>query len=143
MEEIYSLHAPKPKVPARHLRGQRAGQILVIKIDPDRRTVVKMLMRCGHDATPAVRRMLKVQDVGHYELTRIQKQHVEIPLIVAAGTEVCEEMRGWRLRGGEDTAGIGLLFGKGPGGGMVSVPVDIAWVEREIVWLDGEQKDAA
>lgn len=110
--------------------------ITIIRIDPDNRTIARMTMRAGKNAVPEVRRILRAKTVGHYELADMaQGDAVSTPLMVAAGTEVSEDMRGWRLKGGVDTAGIGMLFGKGPGGGMVNVPVDPAWVERMIVWL--------
>ena len=114
------------------------NQITIIRIDPDKRTIARISFKCGRNAVHEVKRILRAKTVGHYELTRVVLSAEEAPLIVAAGLDVDKEQRGWRLKGGENTAGVGMLFGKGPGGGMVDVPVDVAWVERMIVWLDGE-----
>lgn len=125
------------------------NQITIIRIDPDKRTFARIPFRCGKNAVPEVKRVLRAKTVGHYELCPIGKialkpgDPVSIPLMVAAGLDVEKDQRGWRLKGGSDTAGIGMLFGKGEGGGMVDCPVDVAWVEKMIVWLNAEDVEGA
>jgi hypothetical protein len=144
MPRSRSRRKPKVATPAAQKRPPSVAMITIIRIDPDLRRVAAMRLRCGKNAVPEVKRICRAKKVGHYELTRIETSDaagnsVEVPLLVAAGLEVTEDQPGFRLRGGQDTAGVGMLFGRGDNGGMVDVPVDTDWVKREIVWLDREE----
>jgi hypothetical protein len=122
-----------------------SNTITIIRIDPNGRKIAAMLFKCGKNAVPEVRRVLRAVKVGHYQAAVIGKPEAEggIPLMVAGGLDMPDEAPAWRLRGAQDTAGIGMLFGKGPNGGMIDVPVDVAWVEREIVWIEPNPNDGA
>jgi hypothetical protein len=63
----------------------------------------------------------------------------DAPLMCIAGMDVDEAMQGWRLRGTEDTAGVGVLTGRNPETGiLIDVPVSREWLVARIQWLDGE-----
>lgn len=137
-----------------------AKSIIIIRIDPVTRSIAKMKMPCGRDATREVRRILRAEaraQIGWHRLVDIEEKRLTstvpdmrragatikvdagpTPLIAAGLLDVADSSSVWRLRGCEDHAGIGILFGQGSGGGMVDVPVDVAWVERRIVWTAGE-----
>ncbi|MDC7810527.1 hypothetical protein [Sphingomonas koreensis] len=134
--------------------------ITIIRIDPDNQAIAKMRMRCGRNAVPEVRRILRAgraQKIGSHELVNIEEKRLfrkephpkligvsvdvdagPTPLVAAGVLNADEAIAKWHLKGCEDHAGIGLLFGKGIGGGMVDVPVNVAWVRSRIVWLPGE-----
>lgn len=109
-------------------------QISLLRINPDRRTVAQMRARVSFDATHFLRRVCRANRIGSHELLEVNDKM----LVVVAGLDVDESMRGWKLRFGEDTGGTGVLFGRGPDGGMVDCPVDAKWVLERITWLEGE-----
>lgn len=127
------------------------NKLSLLRVDPVNRIVASIVFRAGKNATPEVRRVTRSKRVGWRELLVVDHAPVrrlnakgafemfeKTPLIVAGGLDVDEAMKGWRIRGGEDTAGIGLLFGQGEGGGMTDCPVDRAWLLDRIEWLEGE-----
>lgn len=138
--------------------------ITIIRIDPVGRKVAKMLMKCGQNAVSEVRRILRAgrdDKIGWHKLTDIEEvrltrrePHPELqgltrevdvgptPLVAAGKLNTDEAVAKWHLRGCEEHAGIGILFGQGLGGGMVNVPVDVAWINARIVWTDGEDMDS-
>lgn len=138
--------------------------IVIIRIDPAARSVARMRMECGRDATREVRRVLRAksgQGIGWHRLIDVEEKRLikfipdpadsmlkvkidagPTPLVAAGLFQLDPDLPGWRLRGCEGHAGIGILFGKGLGGGMVDVPVDVAWVERRIVWTTAEEGEA-
>lgn len=109
------------------------NRIVVIRIDPDRRAIARMTLKAGNSATKEVCRLLRAKSAAARVLLDVDGVH----LMVAARAEVDDEMKGWRLLGSEDTAGVGLLYG-GAQNAMVDVPVDLAWVEQRIVWMEAE-----
>lgn len=133
-----------------------AKSIIIIRIDPATCSIAKMKMPCGRDATRDVRRILRAasgQAIGWHVLLDIEEKRLvstvpdmkragaminvdagPTPLVAAGLLEVWEDAPSWRLRGCVSHAGIGILFGRGIGGGMIDVPVDVSWVERRIVW---------
>ena len=106
----------------------------MIRIDPKTQAIAKIRKKVGKDATKLVRDIVRAREIQAHQLINIG----DTALIVAAAVQVEEGTHAWRIRGCEDTAGIGLLFGKGPGGGMIDCPVDIDWVNRRIVWIEPE-----
>lgn len=137
--------------------------IIVIRIDPAKRTIARLKKKFGRDATGDVRRLLRGAaraPLGHRILLDIDEKRLKssVPdmknagktievdagptsLIAAGLLEVEEGKPTWRLRGTDDHAGIGLLFGKGLGGGMVDVPVSVEWVRSRIIWGAEGQND--
>jgi hypothetical protein len=113
---------------------KKKHDIVILRVDPIRKTVASMKIRIGSNATNQVRRLCNANKVGWRELLPVDG----VVLTVAGALEVDESMKGWRLRGGEDTAGIGVLFGHGPNHGMVDCPVTAEWIRSRISWLDGE-----
>jgi hypothetical protein len=111
-----------------------ATKLRVLRINPVTRVIAPMLIDVGHNAVPLIKRLVRAKEIGWREVMPIGPDI----LVVAGGLEMPEETPGWRLVGGEDTSGIGLLFGRGLGGAMWHVPVDKAWAESRIRWLDGE-----
>lgn len=116
-------------------------QVAIIRIDPYRRTIARILMESGRSAAignRAAKRILKATHVGFRKVMELEP----VALAVAGRLDVTETMPGWRFAGSEDTAGISFLFGQGDGGGMTDVPVDVDWVRKRIIWLECEYVEA-
>lgn len=110
--------------------------IRIIKIDPERRLIVQMPM------VPSIRGVRQLinataTNIGWRKL--VEDVHGE-HLLCASRTNVDEEkpLKEWRLRGGENTAGMGILFGtlNKKMDGMWHCPVTKSWVERNIIWAE-------
>lgn len=134
--------------------------ITIIRIDPEAQAIAKLRMRCGKNAVPEVRRILRAsraQNIGSHPLIDVEEKRLlkkephprligikidvdagPTPLVAAGVLNSDEAIAKWRLKGCAEHSGIGLLFGKGVGGGMVDVPVDVDWVRARIVWTEGE-----
>lgn len=123
-----------PKVVAAPAKAPKF--INIIRIDPTKRTIAMRQLRCGKNAVPEVRKIVKARDLGHKRVSQMIVDGETVPIIVAVGLNLPDEAPTWRIRGSEDTAGIGMLFGQGPGGGMVDVPVDVEWAKKMVVWGD-------
>lgn len=122
-----------------------AKSIIIVRIDPSNRSITRLKMVCKRNAMPEVRRILRAhpgEEIGWHRLLDIEPPDdvlaAPVPLIAAGLIDASEDMLGWRLRGCAGHAGIGILFGQGPGGGMIDVPVDTNWVARRIVWSADE-----
>lgn len=112
-----------------------AKSVRILRVDPYRRTIATMHLRGVRDATPQIRRLIRANNIGSRSLMRID----DTPLMVIGGLEVDEAMKGWRLPGGEDTAGIAILTGrKEKDGLLIDVPVSREWLLQRIQWMDGE-----
>lgn len=135
-------------------------QIAAIKIDPFRQHYTPILLK-GSNLVQPIQRLLKAKQLGWFELCRIDAIHQighrqradglgmetydggPTPLMVAADASPEENHPGFRFRGiGQATAGHGLLFGRGLGGGMVNCPVDKDWLTRHLIWLTAEEAAA-
>ncbi|MBX9816162.1 MAG: hypothetical protein K2X76_15800 [Sphingomonas sp.] len=124
-------------------------ELILIRIDPVSRTIVPMKLRIGRDATRKMRQMLGAktgEQIGWHQLIDVEltsakdgKPEASVPLIAAGLLDRDEGAPTWRLRGLAEHSGIGMLFGRGPGGGMVSVPVNKDWVEKRIIWSEGTE----
>lgn len=110
--------------------------VRMMRIDPLKRTVAAITVRIGKNASPELRRVCRCKSLGWREVTSVG-DHV---IAVVAPDQVEPEVGAWRLRGGDDTAGISLLFARGPGQGMTDLPneIDAQWVLDRIEWIDGE-----
>lgn len=139
--------------------------IIIIRIDPETRQIARMKARLGRDATGKVRQILRGAagaKLGWRHILDIEDKRLmstvpdmkragrtitvdagPTPLIMAGLLDASEELPTWRLRGTEDQAGIGILFGRGVGEGMVDVPVSVEWVKKRIVWGDQTEEDAS
>lgn len=111
--------------------------IKIIRIDPARRTIAAITMRAGKSpavGTQEAKRIIGQKLVGFRELVAMEPTK----LMVAGRLDVTESMPGWRIPGTEDTAGVSFLFGKGEGGGMTDVPVNLDWLRKRIIWMTSE-----
>lgn len=112
-----------------------AKSVRILRVDPDRRTVATMFLKGVRDATPQIRRITRANNVGSREILQIDGK----PVMCIAGLDVDEAMRGWRLRGGDDTGGVAILTGRNPENGLlIDVPVSRQWALDRLQWLDGE-----
>lgn len=119
----------------------------VIRIDPVKKTIAKLKFKAGRSIRRELARSLRIplRDLVHHHLLNVPTATTngverEIPMIVVAARGQEEDVPGWRLRGAEDTAGIGILCG-GTGDMLVPVPVDEAWVRKRLVWIDPKSLD--
>lgn len=135
-----------------------AKTIIVIKVEPIMRKIVRMPIK---PSLIGIRNLLNSSKIS----ARILLDDVNgEALIVGSRINVdpVHPFKEWRLRGGDNTVGVGVLFGTftirteqqsrewgRPIGariaeGMWHCPVDVAWVERRIVWCEpGEDAPAA
>jgi hypothetical protein len=132
--------------------------VICIRVDPIRKSVTRIVVK---PSTAGMRRLLGASELS----ARVLLEDVGNGDGLAVGSRVNvnrdHPFKEWRLRGGENTVGIGILFGlplvrtekearetgKPIGtrlaGGMWHCPVDIAWVQRRIVWCEpGEDAPA-
>jgi hypothetical protein len=134
--------------------------VVVMKIDPVRKTYVPLAIEGGRNLARPIMRVIRAKQIGWRELCKIQDRRLmgvrkkadgpgtetydagPTPLIVAADACAEKGLPGFRLLGGTATAGTCILFGQGIGGGMVNCPVDSEWLDRMLVWLPAEDVDA-
>lgn len=112
-----------------------ASDIIVIRIDPVKRAVARLMLHAPRSPAMVLRnvkRLARAKVVQAREIVAMDP----VPLMLAAGMDIDETMPGWAMPGLDDTAGIGILFGRGPGGGMTDVPVSIDWVRKRVRWVD-------
>lgn len=116
--------------------------IIVLKVDPIRRQITRMPMI---PSIKGVRSLVKSYNIGWKRL--LEDVDGEILLVAAKlDRDVKKLDKEWRLYGGDNTAGIGVMFGTMDRklDGMWHCPVDVAWVEQRIVWCEpGENAPAA
>lgn len=131
--------------------------LTLIRVDPTKRTVVALRKSIGSnpagvqrviqnlifparnaDTFPTIDARILLQIELPHDVGIFQRP---VPLVVSGRAVTGEDEQAWRIKGCENTTGIGLLFGQGPNGGMVDCPVSKAWVEERIVWVDGEDED--
>lgn len=136
-----------------------AKTIVVILVNPAKRTVARLAIK---PSLRAVRLLLGA--AGEINARRLVADVNGEDLFVGSRTNVARDhqFKEWRIRGGENTVGEGVLFGAftvrtaqharetgKPVGtkvydGMWNCPVDVAWVESRIVWCEpGEDAPAA
>lgn len=131
--------------------------VTVIRIDPVKRQCAAVVIR-GRNLASDVRRLTRAKQLGHRHLLDIEERRLmgtrmgksgkqetydagPTQLFVAADAMADDGQPGWRLKGGETTVGLSVLFGKGLNG-MVSTPVDLRWLAERLVWVDAETADA-
>lgn len=117
--------------------------VIVAKIIPLAQRIVPMRLH-GSNHAESIRRQIGCKQIGWKRLLNIQLEDekggpINIPLCVAADSAAPRDQPGFRLIGGETTAGISFLFGEGPGGGMVHCPVDLEWIQRHLRWATAEE----
>lgn len=112
-----------------------AKSVIVIRIDPAAEAIAKLALHAPRNPNIVLRnvqRMVRAPVVQAREIVDMQP----VPLMLAVGMDIAETMLGFRLPGMDEIAGIGILFGRGPNGGMVDVPVDVDWVRKRISWTE-------
>lgn len=111
------------------------AKIRVLRIDPVKKTVAALMLNVGtKNANPELRRICRAREIGWREIMTVEGK----VLCAAAPLEVDPSVGAWRFRGGDDTAGISILFTRGPGNGMVDCVQPIDWVRDRIEWIEGE-----
>ncbi|MET0373985.1 MAG: hypothetical protein ABW128_06970 [Rhizorhabdus sp.] len=130
--------------------------VAVIRIDPFRKNYTKVIIT-GRDFAQPMRRLTRAKQLGHRKLIDIEEKRIigqrqgpkgietfdagPTMLCVAADAQAGKGMPGWRVRGGETTVGYSVLFGAGPNG-TLTVPVDLDWLEKHLVWVEADEADA-
>jgi hypothetical protein len=116
--------------------------IRILKVDPNKRLIAQMAIM---PSIKGVRTMIQVSKVAWRTL--LEDMNGEKLLVAAkADRDRGKADKEWRIRGGENTAGISILFGTldKKMEGMWHCPVSKEWLERNIVWAEpGEDADAA
>lgn len=112
----------------------------VFRLNPKNFAIAPMgLSTKRKDYSLDIQRMCRANRLGHQHICDVNG----VPLYVAADAEAAEGQGGFRFRGTKAvTAGIGVLFGRGPGGGLVSAPIDMQWLRSHLVWCTAEEADA-
>ena len=114
--------------------------VRILRVDPVRRTVAAMVLKAKRDCTPQVRQIIRSPRHAARQILIVPNAGT---LHCIAGLDVDESMQGWRLRGADDTGGVGILTGRdGSDGLLIDVPVTRDWVLERIQWLDGEDVDS-
>lgn len=132
------------------------ADISVIRIDPEKRTVAKLVMKGRADHSGDIKRMIKSNSIGWFELVtignvRLTEKHMingeektfdrgACPLMVAARDTAPKDLPGWKLECRDvSTAGQSVLFGMSPEKRIIDCPVDADWVLENITWLTSEE----
>lgn len=111
------------------------AKIRVLRIDPVNKTIAAMMLKVGtKNANPELRRICRAREIGWREIMTVEGQ----VLCSAAALEVEPSVGAWRFRGSDDTAGISILFTRGPGNGMMDCLQTVDWVRDRIEWVAGE-----
>lgn len=116
--------------------------VVVIKIDPYRRRIARIPIK------PTTRGVASVLGPGNKRHRVILNDVNGEKLVVGCRTNLDPDkpLPEWRIRGCDNFAGVGILFGSRDGSMdyMGHCPVDVAWVQRELVWCEpGENAPAA
>jgi len=111
------------------------------RIDPVKKAIAPLLLDASkRDYALHLQRLVRAEQLGHRMLVDIGGTK----LCVAADARAEEGQVGWRLRGVKGiTASIGVLFGQGSTGGLISAPCDREWIDRHLVWTSPEETDDA
>lgn len=103
-------------------------KIAVIKIDPARRHIAKLTI----DRRPETLARIVGRGARYEEICRHEENPV---IIVCADKEKVTEGPKFRIRGGKMAIGTALLAGF-HANRAVNVPVDLAWANRMVEWID-------
>lgn len=120
------------------LKGPKTYRVW--RLDPARKTIASLLLNGNQrDFALTFQRFCRARQLGHNFIVDIGG----VKLCVAGDAQAEEGLPGFRFRGARPmTAGIGVLFGQGEGGGLVAAPVDRAWIDRHLVWTSPAETDA-
>lgn len=114
---------------------------LIWRINPEKKAIAPLLLdQKKKNFAIDIQRFCRAAVLGHKIVCKIN----DVSLALAADAQADEGQPGFRFKGieGEPTAGIGVLFGVGEGGGLIASPANRAWIERHIVWTTPEETDA-
>lgn len=110
------------------------------RIDPAKKAIAPLMLDAGQrNFALTLQRMCRAGQLGHNFVADVG----DVRLCVASDAQAEEGQPGFRFRGTKPvTAGIGVLFGQGAGGGLVAAPVDREWIDRHLVWTSPAETDA-
>lgn len=117
--------------------------IVILKVDPEKRRIVRMPIKA---TTRGVRGVLGIGNLKHH-VVMDEINGEKLIVGVRVGLPEDSGLAEWRIRGFDNYAGVGILFGSRDGGDMSymgNCPVDVAWAEKMIVWCEpGDSAPAA
>ena len=114
---------------------------LVWRLNPNGKLIAPLrLSESTKNFALDIQRLCRAGQLGHRHVCDVDG----IPLYVASDAAAQEGLPGFRFRGAavEITAGIGVLFGLGKGGGLISAPVSKEWIKQHVVWATPAETDA-
>lgn len=134
----------------------KRSHVVMIKVDPYQRRCIPLRFS-GSDFSHDLRRHIGLglawKELMLVEDKRMIRQErnprtgaitkVDIgptPLIVAAAGMIAKGSPAFKIGDCLSTAGKAILFGKGPGG-AIDCPVDLEWLETNLVWMSAEEAD--
>lgn len=129
-----------PTSKKRHKKDGRPGpatKIVVLKVNPITRSIVAIRIK---PSTSGVRGVLGMGTLRHLVvLDNVNGEKLVAGLRVGLDPE--GGMPEWRLRGTDNFAGVGILFGSRNRSVefMGNCPADIEWARREIIWCEPGQ----
>lgn len=128
----------------RHKAGRPgpAKRILVLKVNPITRSIAEIRIK---PSTKGVRGVLGMGQLMHRVILDVLNGE-KLVVGLRVGLDPAGGTPEWRLRGTDNFAGVGILFGSRQGSMefMGSSPADLAWARREIIWCEpGEVAPAA
>lgn len=110
------------------------AEIRVVRVDPSRKTIAAMMIRIGKNANPLLRKICRAEEIGWREIMTVNGAVI----CAAAALEVEPAIGAWRFKGSDDTAGVSVLFTRGPGNGMLDFNESLDWVRARVEWIPGE-----
>jgi len=125
-------------------------QVTVIRIDPEKQAIARLVMPHVADFAAGLKRMVRAKEISFFELMKIEEVRMldfqpgmtkpvdkgPMPLIVVAGQPVTTDLYGWKLKAIPTvTAGISVIFGFNAQGHVWDCPISPPWLRERIEWL--------